>query len=66
MNIARALNDEANLGLYLNYCKKYPERIVVKAFITVRRTPDEKIKKSRGALFTYLVKQFVEQEKTGM
>ena len=40
------------------------EKIIKKALDTVKCVPDSKIKKSRGALFTYLVKKYASQQKT--
>ena len=61
VSICKSLKDEDNLGLYLNYCKKYPEHLIFRVFGMVKETPDKKIKKSRGALFTYLVKKLAKQ-----
>jgi len=59
-DIARILDDEKNLGLYISYCRKYPEQIIWRAFGETKECSADKIKKSRGALFTYLVKKYSE------
>jgi len=56
--ICKALKDDNNLALYLSYTKKYPEEIIRRAFDQVNKTPLNKIKKTKGALFTYLVKHY--------
>ena len=43
---------------YRSFCRKHPRQIIEAALDRVRHTPKSKIKKSRGALFTYLVKTF--------
>jgi hypothetical protein len=56
--IARELNDEKNLALYEAYIARYPEAIIHRAFWEVHKTPPERIKKSAGAFFTFLVKKY--------
>jgi hypothetical protein len=55
--IATALNDREGLGLYLKYAKEFKEAYLRKILARVLSIPQEKIKKSRGALFTYLIEQ---------
>ena len=57
MDVATALKDLPNLALYLSYTKKYPEYLVRRTLARVREIPDAKIKKSRGALFNYLIQK---------
>ena len=54
--IAKELDDQKNLGLYLHYCRRYPLSVIRYAFEEAMRRKPEEIKKSRGALFTYIVK----------
>lgn len=56
--IALTFNDTANNQAYLTYCKKYPLEVIQQAFIQARELPEEKVKKSRSALFFYLVKKY--------
>lgn len=63
VEIAVAFKDEVNLGLYLSYCRKYPPEIIDKAFKVASETPPERIKRSRGAFFTYLVKTYAQNQK---
>jgi biotin operon repressor len=54
-DITKALNDPGNMTLYLSYAHKYPESYLRQILSEVKQTPVHKIKKSRGALFMYLV-----------
>ncbi len=55
--IAYALGDLDALSLYESYTKKYSEAFLRKLLNRVMSIPDRKIKRTRGALFTYLVGQ---------
>ena len=57
-DVAAALNDRENLALYLSFAKKYPEALIRRVLGQVRDIPDAKIKKSRGALFNYLIQRY--------
>ena len=61
VKIATALNDYKNLALYRSYSKKYPASLLWKVLGEVEMVPPEKIKKSRGALFNYLVQHYVKK-----
>ena len=54
-DISKTLNDPGNMALYLSYARKYPESYLRQILSEVKLTPAHKIKKSRGALFMYLV-----------
>lgn len=58
LDICQALDDSDNLPLYISYIRKYPPKIIQQAFNAARKLPENKIKKTRGALFTYLVKHY--------
>jgi len=60
--IAQGLQDEHNLGLYLAYAQRYPEHLLREIFDQVKQVPPQQIKKSRGALFTYLVQRSTEKQ----
>jgi len=62
LEIAESLNDRKNLGLYLSYIKRYPEAVIWKAYGEVKEKPFGKIKKSKGALFTYLVQKYAKEK----
>ncbi len=57
VDIAKALNDEKGLAYYLSLSRKYPEFILRDVLGQVKETPVDKIKKSKGALFNYLIKK---------
>jgi len=58
LDICQILGDSDNLPLYLSYVRKYSPKIIQMAFDAARELPANKIKKTRGALFTYLVKHY--------
>jgi len=60
-DLAEGLNDQKNLPLYIYYAKKYPESFLRRILGVVKEIPDDKIKKSRGALFSYLIKKHAEK-----
>lgn len=60
--IAEELNDKEALPLYQSYAKRFPEEELRKLLVRVLSIPQEKIKRTRGALFTYLVGQYAERE----
>jgi len=55
--IASNLNDKEALPLYISFTQKYQEVFLRKILTRVMSIPPEKIKRTRGALFTYLVNQ---------
>ena len=55
--IAKELDDDENIGLYKSYFDRYPHETIQKALDQTLMVPAEKIKKSKGALFNYLVQQ---------
>ena len=58
LEIAKTFVDMKHLPLYISLCQKYPENVILKAYGQAKETKDVKIKKSRGALFTYLVNKY--------
>lgn len=55
--LANTLNDREAIQLYVNFTKKYHEEFLRKILLRVMSIPDNKIRRTRGALFTYLVNQ---------
>lgn len=55
--IASKLSDPNALSLYLSYAQKYPHEYLRELLNKVCSIPDNQIKRSRGALFTYLIGQ---------
>jgi len=57
-DLAGALNEPNELPLYISFANTYPESFLRETLSTVSQTPRHRIKKSRAALFTYLVKRY--------
>lgn len=55
--IANALGDEDALSVHIEYVHKYSEAFLRKTLQKVLSIPEDQIRKTRGALFTFLVKQ---------
>jgi hypothetical protein len=55
--IAHTLKDRDALPLYLQYARKYQEAFLRKLLNRVMGIEESKIRRSRGALFTFLVNQ---------
>jgi len=58
LDIARELNDLKALSLYLSYARKYAEGFLRRLLGEVKEIPTRRIKKSRAALFNYLIKKY--------
>jgi hypothetical protein len=58
IDLAEGLDDRINLGFYLSICRKYPEELLRKIYSQVKEIPLKKIRKSRGALFNYLLQNY--------
>ena len=56
--LAATLNDMEALPLYLTFTAKYQEAFLRKILNRVMSIPDGKIKRTRGALFTYLISHY--------
>ena len=65
LDVADELNDRKNLSLYLHYARCYPESLLRRVLGEVKETPFERIKKSKAALFCYLVKKYAEDKCAG-
>lgn len=55
--IANTLQDRDALPLYLRYTRQYKEVFLRRILEKVMSIEERKIRKTRGALFTYLVSQ---------
>lgn len=53
--IADTLNDKEALQLYLQFTRKYKEAFLRKILARVMSIPENKIRRSRGALYTFLI-----------
>jgi hypothetical protein len=57
IDLARDLDDYQGLPFYIYLSKNYPESLLRKILGQVKNIPQDKIKKSRGALFNYLIQK---------
>ncbi|HAO09429.1 MAG TPA: hypothetical protein DCQ50_21155 [Chryseobacterium sp.] len=63
--IADTLQDRGSLQLFLHFAGKYKEEQLRALLEKVMSIPERKIKKTRGALFTYLVSQYENDNSRG-
>lgn len=61
--IAQEFNDLDRLTFYRRCLKKYSLHIVYRAYAEAKATPAAEIKKSRQALFHYLIKKYADERK---
>ena len=57
-DIAAALQDSEHLQKYVICCRKYGPEVIRKAFADAQTIPQERIRKSRAAIFFYFVKHY--------
>lgn len=57
-DLAEGLDDEEGFKFYLSVCRKYPEEFLRRIYSQVKGIPKNKIKKSKGALFNYLIQNY--------
>ena len=53
--IAETLGDKDSIPMHLQYVRKYKEEFLQRILNKVMALPQEKIKKSRAALYTFLI-----------
>lgn len=63
--LASTLSDLESIKAYEGFTERYTEAFLRKALAMLMAIPDRKIKKTRGALFTYLVNQNGRQHHLG-
>lgn len=56
--LAETLRDFHSITQYLKFTQLYPEEALRETLERVMSMPQEKIKRSRGALFTHLIQQY--------
>ncbi|PCI19442.1 hypothetical protein COB64_03865 [Candidatus Wolfebacteria bacterium] len=56
--LAIRLKDIENVNLYENFCQVYTSQSLTETLGKVEAFPDDKIRKTKGALFTYLIKRY--------
>jgi len=55
--IADTLKDRDSIALHLQYVRKYKEEFLRRILNKVMALPDDKIRKNRAALYTFLINQ---------
>ena len=55
--IADTLKDRDSITMHLQYVRKYQEEFLRKILNKVMALPDHKIRRSRAALYTFLINQ---------
>ena len=55
--LAEALHDKEAITLYITFVQKFPESLLREVLAKVLAVPKNKIKKTRGALFNFLMQQ---------
>jgi DNA-binding transcriptional MocR family regulator len=61
LDLAQGLDDHKGLPLYLSYSRKFPEALLRRVLSEVKAMPAKQIKKSRGALFNYLIQKHAKE-----
>jgi hypothetical protein len=59
--VAEGLDDLENLALYRSYCRRFPADLILKAYVRAREPTPDRIRKSRGALFNFLVQLYAKK-----
>lgn len=62
--LVRALGAQDERRAYRTFCARYSRPILEAALRRVEEIPENRIRRSRGALFTYLVKSFAREKKS--
>ena len=61
--LARRFGEENSIALFEAIVRRYSESIIQQALTEALAYPEEKIRKSRGAIFIYLVKKYANDAK---
>jgi biotin operon repressor len=61
LDAASALNDFKSLPLYLKYAQMLPEPLIRQKLSWIKQIPEENIKRSRAALFNWVIKKYVKR-----
>jgi hypothetical protein len=62
--LAEKLNDKVSIPQYLTMCRKYKEKFLREILEEVLKTPQRKIRKTKGAFFTYLVHFYADKNRS--
>jgi len=60
--IAEEFDDTEHLAIYKVYCRNFPEAVIRKAHKDALSVPPDRVKRSRLALFIYLVKKYAKEQ----
>jgi hypothetical protein len=60
--LEKRIGNGESLPYYRSVCRRYSKDVIAQALSDVEATPSERIRKSKGALFTFLVKKYAEEE----
>jgi hypothetical protein len=63
LEVARTLHEEHRLPVYLELCRTHSVEVIRRSLEEVKRVPESKIRKSKAALFTYLLKKHAQEQK---
>lgn len=63
-DLASGLDDEAHVARYLTYAETYPEHLLRRLLSDVRAVPEREIKRSRAALFRFLLTHHADEPPT--
>lgn len=63
--IAETLGDRDSIALHLQYVRKYKEAFLRKTLAKAMSIPEHKIRKTRAALFVFLINQGASNGDTG-
>jgi len=64
--IARGLGEEELLPIYLSFVRRYPEDVIRRAYQETIAFPIESIRKTRGAVFNYLLKKYAREAQSNI
>jgi hypothetical protein len=59
--IAEEFKAVTSFPYFEKLCRSYPRELILKAYNKAKAIPADKIKKSRGALFVYLIKKYAQE-----
>lgn len=59
LDLAKSLNDTKNFAFYISISKEYPEGLLRRILSEVEEIPLNKIRRSKGAYFCYLLKRYL-------
>lgn len=61
---AKGVGEEESLPIFRSFAERYPEGLLRRVYEQALKIPEEKIRKSKGAIFNYLLKKYARQNKS--